>query len=118
MADIAAPARAAGDWLRDWLPRLVLSPSLALVLVFVYGFILFTLYLSFTSSKILPAYDWVGLANYTNLFGQRNWSIALRNLAIFGSLYIVICCLIGLGLAILLDQKIRAEGFIRTIYLY
>ena len=37
---------------------------------------------------------------------------------IFGVLYIAICCLLGLLLAILLDQKIRAEGFIRTVYLY
>ena len=49
---------------------------------------------------------------------MRNWNTALVNLAIFASLYIVICCALGLALAILLDQKIRAEGFIRTIYLY
>jgi glucose/mannose transport system permease protein len=114
----ASVQRQSGDRLRDWLPRLVLSPSLAIVLVFVYGFILFTLYLSFTSSKILPVFDWIGFANYVNLFGQRNWSVALTNLAIFGSLYIVICTILGLALAILLDQKIRGEGFIRTIYLY
>jgi len=39
-------------------------------------------------------------------------------LAIFGSLYIIICSVLGLGLAILLDQKIRAEGVLRPIYLY
>ena len=50
------------EWLRDALPKLVLSPSFAIVLIFVYGFILFTLYLSFTDSKILPSFGWVGLA--------------------------------------------------------
>ena len=45
----------ASDWLRDDLPKLVLSPSLAVVLVFVYGFILFTVYLSFTDSRMLPS---------------------------------------------------------------
>jgi glucose/mannose transport system permease protein len=107
-----------GDWLRDALPRLVLSPSLAMVLVFVYGFIIFTGVLSFTDSRILPSFNWVGWQNYERLFMVRAWSIAVNNLLIFGSLYIVICCALGLGLAILLDQKIRAEGFIRTIYLY
>ena len=106
------------EWLRDALPKLVLSPSFAIVLIFVYGFILFTLYLSFTDSKILPSFGWVGLANYEKLFGLRAWGIAVNNLLIFGSLYIVISCVIGLLLAIFLDQKIRAEGFIRTIYLY
>ncbi|MBB5221684.1 glucose/mannose transport system permease protein [Amaricoccus macauensis] len=113
------PRRVSGtDWLRDALPKLVLSPSLAVVLVFVYGFILFTFVLSFTDSRILPSFGWVGLENYQKLFGLRAWGIAIDNLLIFGSLYIVICCVVGLGLAIFLDQKIRAEGFIRTIYLY
>ncbi|MBT5296106.1 MAG: sugar ABC transporter permease, partial [Octadecabacter sp.] len=39
-------------------------------------------------------------------------------LAIFGTLFIVIAMVLGLLLAILLDQKIRTEGAIRTIYLY
>ncbi len=96
----------------------MLSPSFAIVLVFVYGFILFTLYLSFTDSRILPSFGWVGLENYRKLFSVRAWGIAVNNLLIFGSLYIIISCAIGLLLAIFLDQKVRAEGFIRTIYLY
>lgn len=107
-----------GDWLREALPKIVLSPSLALVLVFVYGFIFFTFYLSFTDSRLLPSFGLVGWDNYGKLFGLRAWSIAIDNLFVFGGLYIVICCVLGLALAILLDQKIRAEGAIRTIYLY
>ncbi len=118
MAMSDARRTAGADWLRDALPKLVLSPSLAIILIFVYGFILFTAYLSFTDSRMLPSFEWIGFANYQKLFGLRAWGIAVRNLAIFGSLYIVISCALGLLLAILLDQKIRAEGFIRTIYLY
>ena len=59
------------DWLRDALPKLVLSPSFAIVLIFVYGFILFTFLLSFTDSKILPSFGWVGWQNYQRLFGLR-----------------------------------------------
>ncbi|WP_120496707.1 carbohydrate ABC transporter permease [Kiloniella sp. EL199] len=100
------------------LPKIVLSPSLFLILIFVYGFILFSAALSFTDSRILPSYDFVGFSNYIKLFGLRHWSIALTNLFIFGALYIVICTCIGLSLAIFLDQKIRGEGFLRPIYLY
>ncbi len=100
------------------MPRLVLAPSFILILIFVYGFIVFTGYLSFTDSRILPSFDWVGLTNYAKLWQQRNWSIAIKNLAIFGLLYIVICTAIGLLLAILLDQKIRGEGALRPLYLY
>ncbi|WP_299841821.1 sugar ABC transporter permease [uncultured Paracoccus sp.] len=104
--------------LQDWLPKLVLSPSVAAMVVFVYGFIVYTIYLSFTDSKMLPSYDWVGFKNYATLFGLSAWSTALVNLAVFASLYIVICMAIGLLLAIFLDQKIRGESVLRPIYLY
>ena len=104
--------------LQDWIPKLVLAPSLATTLVFVYGFIIYTVYLSFTNSKMLPKYDWVGLENYSKLFALSHWWTAVANLAIFASLYILICTAIGLLLAIFLDQKIRGEGLLRPIFLY
>ncbi|MEE9319087.1 MAG: sugar ABC transporter permease [Granulosicoccus sp.] len=104
--------------LQVWLPKIVLGPSFLLILFFVYGFILYTGYLSMTDSKMLPSYGWVGLENYTKLWKLKHWNASLVNLAIFGSLYIGICSLLGMLLAILLDQKIRAEGFLRPLYLY
>ena len=67
---------------------------------------------------MLPTYEYMGWGNYTKLFGLRHWKIAVNNLAIFAILYILFCTAIGLLLAILLDQKIRAEGFLRPIFLY
>lgn len=100
------------------LPRLVLSPSFFLILFFVYGFILYTGYLSMTNSKMLPSYGFVGLDNYERLWKLSHWKRSLFNLAVFGTLYIAICSCLGLFVAILLDQKIRAEGLLRPIYLY
>ena len=114
----ADPRRTTGAWLRDALPKAVLSPSILLVAIFVYGFILFTFYLSFTDSRILPSFGLVGFENFEKLFRIRAWSTAITNLLVFSGLYIGICVVIGLMLAILLDQKVRAEGAIRTIYLY
>ncbi len=104
--------------LQDYIPKLVLSPSFFLILLFVYGFIAYTGYLSFTDSRILPSYNWVGFENYERLWKLPHWWRAITNLAIFGTLYIVICTVLGLLVAILLDQKIRAEGVLRPIYLY
>jgi len=123
MADATMPAAHAVTrpraTLQELLPKIVLAPSFALILVFVYGFILFTAVLSFTNSKLLPDFSvWVGFGNYVRLFDHPNWITALKNLAIFASLYIVVCTVLGLGLAILLDQKIRGEGTLRPIYLY
>lgn len=101
-----------------WLPKAVIAPSFAACLFFVYGFILWTIYISFTPSRVLPRYDLVGLAQYERLWATPRWYVALENLAIFSGLFIVGCLVIGILLAILLDQHIRAEGVLRTIYLY
>ena len=123
MADATMTARAAAAnpraTLQDLLPKIVLAPSFAVILIFVYGFIAFTAVLSFSGSKLLPDFStWVGLNNYVRLFNHPNWITALQNLAIFSILYIVVCSVIGLALAIFLDQKIRGEGLLRPIYLY
>jgi len=101
-----------------FLPKLLITPSALLVLVCVYGYIMFTVYLSFTASTLMPQYEWVGTANYHRLMGLENWSVALSNLWVFASLYIVIAMALGLTLAILIDQKVRAESGLRSVFLY
>lgn len=104
--------------LDTWLPKMVVAPSFAASLFFVYGFIGWTVYISLTRSGVLPHYDFAGLIQYVRLWETPRWYVALENLLIFGSLFIAGCIVIGIVLAILLDQRIRIEGAIRTIYLY
>jgi glucose/mannose transport system permease protein len=105
-------------WADHWLPAIVLSPSVAISFVFVYVFLLATAYLSFTPSTLMPNYRFAGLARYRELFANPTWWDALSNLAWFGVPFIVGCTGLGLLVGILMDQRIRAEGFIRSIYLY
>lgn len=100
------------------MPKLVLAPSFIVVLIFVYGFIGWTAWVSFTRSRLLPRYEIDGLIQYDRLFDSPRWDTAFTNLFVFGFLFIVIAMILGLILAILLDQNIRTEGAIRTIYLY
>ena len=102
----------------SWLPRMVLAPTIIISLVFVYGFIAQTGWLSLTDSRMMPNYTLVGFHQYTDLFGLDRWWVAATNLGIFGGLFIVFCLAIGLIMAIFLDQKIRGEGALRAIYLY
>jgi glucose/mannose transport system permease protein len=101
-----------------WLPKLVVAPSFALSLVFIYGLIAWNGYLSVSASRLLPNYEFAGLAQYSALWESDRWWVALKNLGIFGGLFIGGGLALGLLLAILLDQKVRAEGALRTIYLY
>ncbi|MBL1435363.1 MAG: sugar ABC transporter permease [Rhodobacteraceae bacterium] len=106
------------EWLQKHMPKMVLAPSFMAILLFVYGFIAWTAYISFTRSRLLPKYEIEGIIQYERLAQSPRWDVAMTNLAIFGILFIVISMVLGLLLAILLDQKIRTEGALRTIYLY
>jgi glucose/mannose transport system permease protein len=101
-----------------WLPKLVVAPSFVVGLAFVYGLMAWNGYLSVSASRILPNYEFVGLEQYVRLWESERFRVALTNMGIFGGLFIGGAMALGLLLAILLDQKIRAEGVLRTIYLY
>jgi len=101
-----------------WLPKLVVAPTFLLSFLFIYGLMAWNGYLSLSASRLLPNYEFVGLDQYRALFDNERWWVALTNLGIFGGLFIGGTTALGLLLAILLDQKIRAEGALRTIYLY
>lgn len=101
------------------LPKLVIAPAFVLGFAFIYGLMVWNGVLSVTASRMLPNYDeFVGLEQYVRLFEMDRWWVALKNLGIFSVLYVGGSMLLGMFLAILLDQKIRSEGALRTIYLY
>lgn len=102
----------------NWVPILVLAPSFAASFVYVVVFTLWTFYISLSNSTLLPTYGFVGFENYAALWSNRRWNIAYTNLFLFSAFYVVGAMAIGLLLAILIDQRIRAEAAWRTIFLY
>jgi glucose/mannose transport system permease protein len=90
---------------------------LTAVVVFVGGTV-WTIIYSFTSSKLLPRLDFVGLEQYARLWITPRWLIAIQNLAIYGVLSLIFSLVVGFLLAALMDQKIRFENTFRTIFLY
>ena len=99
------------EYLVIWVPLLLAAGQIV-------TFALWTTWISFTSATLMPSGDWVGLKNYTNVLATRNWKIAFDNLLIFGFGFVVLTALTGLFLAILLDQRIRGENVLRSIFLY
>ncbi len=101
------------------LPKLVIAPGFVLGFAFIYGFMIWNGVLSLTGSRMLPNYEhFVGLDQYVQLWGMDRWYVALKNLGIFSLLYVGGSMALGMVLAIFLDQKVRAEGLLRTVYLY
>ena len=88
------------------------------VLVVFVGCTAWTIWYSFTASRLLPNNTFVGLEQYQRLFATSRWNISIRNLLIYGSFSLVFTMVIGFLLAVLMDQKIRFESAFRTIMLY
>lgn len=101
-----------------WLPALTITPSLILVAACVYGFIAFTIYLSFTTSTLMPQFELADEVPYNRLFRLSNFALAAKNLGVFSVLYVGLSLLLGMLMAILIDQKIRGETVFRSIFLY
>ena len=98
---------------------LLVSPSILAVLIFVYGFIAWSMRVSVSAWKgLLPDYTWVGLENYINLLYDPRFHIGVRNTAIFTVVFVGGSLLLGLILAILLDQGLRGESFFRSLFLF
>ena len=79
---------------------------------------LWTVYHSFTKSKLLPNSEFIGLDQYERLWSSDRWLISIENLAIYGFCSLIFSLVLGFILAALLDQKIRFENTFRTIFLY
>jgi glucose/mannose transport system permease protein len=109
-----------------WIGFLILLPSILLIGIFVYGFITWTSRVSLSKwDGIAPDYTWVGLQNYARLFNvdlggvaARRFHIDLWNTFFFTLMFLFLCLVLGLLLAILLDQHVRGESVFRTIYLF
>tara|TARA_B100001093_G_scaffold517498_1_gene599209 strand:- start:232 stop:1155 length:924 start_codon:yes stop_codon:yes gene_type:complete len=112
-------ARRSSRLFKNMTAKIAALPMIATALVIFVGCTLWTIYHSFTRSRLLPAPEkWVGLKNYDRLWGENRWLISIENLAIFGACSLVLSLVIGFTLAALLDRKIRFENTIRTIILY
>jgi len=97
----------------------LLTPSIFAIAIFVYGFIGWSIRVSLSQWKgLLPDYTWAGLSQYTYLFHDARFMIDVRNTGLFTVLFIAGCLVIGLGLAILLDQKLKGEAIFRSIFLF
>ncbi len=104
--------------LRNMSAKLASIPMILTTMVVFVGGTIWTVVYSFTSSKLLPKLNFVGLDQYERLWSTRRWLISIENLAIYGFFSMIFTLVIGFTLAALLDRKIRGENIFRTIFLY
>lgn len=107
-----------GYRLRSLTAKLVLAPTVLVMLTCFYGSAVWTLYISMTRSFLLPTYQFAGGMQYVRLFATTRWQVAYGNMFLFGALDIAGTLFLGTLLAVLLDRGVRFEGVFRTIMLY
>ncbi len=103
----------------QWTAIAFLMPSVVLLFIFVYGFIGWTGYVSFSNwNSLVPDFSFAGLKNYLYLFGDFRFQADLRNMLFFTLLFIALIILLGLSLAVLIDKKIKGESIFRNIFFF
>lgn len=108
------------SWLRNnWVPVVMLSPSVLAIAVFVYGFIAWSLRVSLSEWQgLIPNLDFAGLEKFGELFSDRRFAIDMRNTAVFTTFFVLGAVGLGLVLAIVLDRHVPGEGLFRSIFLF
>lgn len=114
-----------GTKIKSWGPGLLLiSPSLLLLSVFVYGFIALSFRESLTDKHTAgqatgqAEVSFVGLENYAKLLSSPAFQHSLRNLVVFTVVFLLGTLLIGFCWAWLLERPIKGEGIFRSVYLF
>jgi len=114
----APMARRPNRLFRNLNAKIASIPMVLTALVIFLGGTLWTVFYSFTSSKLLPRLSFAGLDQYERLWSTPRWLVSIQNLATYGILSLIFSLVIGFLLAALMDQKIRFENTFRTIFLY
>ena len=109
--------RAGGSGASRW-AHVALAPMAVTAIVAYLGAALWTLRVSLSSSRSLPKWDFVGLAQYARLFHNDRWLLSLENLALYGLLFVLACLVIGFLLAVLIDREVAGESVLRAVFLY
>lgn len=96
---------------------LLISPWIIGFLVFVAGGLVFNFGLSFFQTDLLSSAKFVGLNNYRQLLtDDRLFWQAVRVTTIYTFATVPLQTLLGLGVALLLNQKVWGIGFWRTLF--
>jgi glucose/mannose transport system permease protein len=102
-----------------YLSIVLIAPSIVAVVIFIYGFIAWSMRVSLSEWKGLnPDYTWAGLNNYINLFSDPRFLVDVRNTLIFTGVFVIGSILLGFFLAVMLDQGLKGEGFFRSLFLF
>ncbi|WP_232234227.1 carbohydrate ABC transporter permease [Micromonospora chokoriensis] len=72
-------------------------------------------YVAFTNWNVFGVADWTGTANFRRMWDDASFWTALRNTVYYAVFHIPLTLAAALGLALLLNRKLRGVRFFRTV---
>ncbi|MDU0200447.1 MULTISPECIES: sugar ABC transporter permease [Paenibacillus] len=101
----------------DWMwAYIMITPLMLGLLVFYIWPVFQTFYFSFTDWGSFGKYTWSGLANYKQLFTDKDLLYAFRNTGIYIITAVPVGIVLSIILAVLLNQKVKGLSVYRTLY--
>jgi multiple sugar transport system permease protein len=101
---------------RNWSAYLFLAPSYIPLIAFLVIPMVAAVLLSFTEWDLLTSPEWIGFANFTELFRDKSFYSSLGNTLYFIAGYLPIVYILGLAAALALNSKFKGSGWIRAAY--
>ncbi|MDM5340575.1 sugar ABC transporter permease [Fictibacillus enclensis] len=97
-------------------PYLFIAPNIILFLTFMVIPIFFTFYISFQQWGMFGKPNFIGLDNYSRMFGDKVFWISLRNTVYYTAGTVPFSAALGLIGALMLNQKVPLRAVFRTIF--
>lgn len=95
---------------------LFISPVCVGLLAFTIGPILASFYFSFTEYNIIRPPEWVGLRQFRELMRDELFWQSLKVTGLYVVMHLPVSLVLALGIALLMNQKVRGIVFFRTVY--
>ena len=97
---------------------LFVAPAVILLISFLVVPMVYTAYFSAFKYQIMRPdnIDFIGIDNYSKLFADKNFWVALKNTVYFTVIVVPAQCALALGLALLVSKKFRGVSIFRTMY--
>ena len=95
---------------------LFIAVPVGLLILFTLAPVVYAIFTSFTNYDIINPSKWVGLSNYTKMWKDPFFRLALKNTLVYTALYIPPGLLLALGTALLLNRKRHFVSTFRVFF--
>jgi len=95
---------------------LFILPALIGLAVFIYGALVYSLYISFTKWDLLTPAKWIGFGNYLNIFKDETLLQCFYNTLYFVVFIVPLGIITAMAMAMILNNKVKYLTFFRAAY--